>query len=196
MTLVGPVGFLVDGSISQDDDGRSFGEDFEAGTKRLPSRVERLLREGLMERAGRVLVWSSCRTAGSLLTCSPKTRTLDSRLQERPPLTAVGFCRPEGWQKECSRRGEGMLCKSFLAKGRGMGCRCVGKKYENGVKKRSRLARRRAELQRGEDLLAGFPKEMLNCMFLFLITKQYLLTTERTETTDKQKAKTSKQKES
>lgn len=50
-----------------------------------------------------------------------------------------------------------------------------------------------AELQRGGDLFAGFPKEMLNYMFLFLITKQYLLTAERTETTDKQKVKMSKE---
>lgn len=69
------------------------------------------------------------------------------------------------------------------------------KRYEKGVLKKNRLVRGRAELQKGGDLFAGFPKEMLNCMFLFLITKQYLLTTERTETTDKQKAKTSKQKE-
>lgn len=63
-----------------------------------------------------------------------------------------------------------------------------------GVLKRNVLARGRAELQRGGALSAGFPEEMLNCMFLFLSTEQYLLTTERTETTDKQKAKTSKQK--
>lgn len=56
--------------------------------------------------------------------------------------------------------------------------------------------RGRVELQRDGDLFAGFPKEMLKCMFLFLITKQYQLTPGRTETTDNQKAKTSKQKES
>lgn len=68
------------------------------------------------------------------------------------------------------------------------------KNMRKRVLKRTRLVRGRAELRRGGDLFAGFPEEMLNCMFLFLITRQYLLTTERTETTDKQKAKTSKWK--
>lgn len=58
--------------------------------------------------------------------------------------------------------------------------------------KEKQARKRKAELQRGGDLFAGFPKEMLNYMFLFLITKQYLLTAERTKTTDKQEVKTSK----
>lgn len=59
--------------------------------------------------------------------------------------------------------------------------------------KEKQARNRKAELQRGGDSFAGFPKEMLNYMFLFLITKQYLLTAERIETTDKQKVKTSKE---
>lgn len=70
----------------------------------------------------------------------------------------------------------------------------LAKAMRKGVLKRTRRVRGKAELQRGGDLFAGFPEEMLNWMFLFLITRQYLLTTERTETTDKQKAKTSKRK--
>lgn len=85
-----------------------------------------------------------------------------------------------------------------LSKGiRGQGQRGADEWANNmrkGVLKRNKLARGRAELQRGEALSAGFPEEMLNCMFLFLSIEQYQLTTERTETTDKQKAKTSKQK--
>lgn len=63
--LGGPVVLLMDGSISQEDDRNSFGEDFETGAKRLGSWTERLLRAGLREGAGRVLVWSSCGIAGS-----------------------------------------------------------------------------------------------------------------------------------
>lgn len=35
---------FVDGSVSEDDDRNSVGEDFEAGTKRLASRMKRKLR--------------------------------------------------------------------------------------------------------------------------------------------------------
>lgn len=44
MMLEGPVVFVMDGSIFQDDDRNSFREDFEASTKRLASRIERLQR--------------------------------------------------------------------------------------------------------------------------------------------------------
>ena len=98
-------------------------------------------------------------------------------------------------QEKWSRKGEGTLSRSLLAKGQGMQVADeLAKNMRKGVLKRTRLVRGRAELRRGGDLFAGFPEEMLNCMFLFLITRQYLLTTERTETTDKQKAKTSKWK--
>lgn len=39
---------FMDGSISEDDDRNSVGEDFEAGTKRLASRMERKLRAHIM----------------------------------------------------------------------------------------------------------------------------------------------------
>ena len=38
--------------------------------------------------------------------------------------------------------------------------------------KEKQARKRKAELQMGGDLFAGFPKEMLNYMFLFLIPKQ------------------------
>lgn len=96
-------------------------------------------------------------------------------------------------QEKWSRKREGMLSRSLLAKGQRLRVADeLAKNMRKGILKRTRLVRGRAELQRGGDLFAGFPEEMLNCMFLFLITRQYLLTTERTETTDKQKAKTSK----
>lgn len=64
-----------------------------------------------------------------------------------------------------------MLCRCLLEKGEGHGV----KKCKKGHFK-DRLLRGRTELQKGGDFVPGFPKEVLNCMFLFLITKQYLLT--------------------
>lgn len=47
----------------------------------------------------------------------------------------------------------------------------------------------RAALQREEICMQVFQRKCRTVLFLFLITKQYLLTTERTETIDKQKQK-------
>lgn len=138
--------------------------------------------------------------AGSSSTFSPKAETLGlgnnlpsrQRSKARFPSTAAGRMVQ---QKKWSRKGEGRLCRSLLAKGQGVRVADeLAKAMRKRVLKRTRRVRGKAELQRGGDLFAGFPEKMLNWMFLFLITRQYLLTTERTETTDKQKAKTSKRK--
>lgn len=54
----GSVFFLMHGSIFQVADRYCFGEDFEAGPKRVATKMKKeawLLREGLMKRTGRVL---------------------------------------------------------------------------------------------------------------------------------------------
>lgn len=89
-----------------------------------------------------------------------------------------------------------MFCRSLSAKGQEVwgAEKLVKNNLRKGVLKRNRIVRRRVKLPRDGDQFAGFPKEMLNCMFLFLITEQYQLAAERTETTDKRKTKTSKTK--
>ena len=76
---------------------------------------------------GRELVesWSGarCGPAGRSLSCSPKTRSLSPK--RSLPSWLWGFA-VQNWQKECSRKGEGMLCRRFLAKGQDHGVHVSG----------------------------------------------------------------------
>ena len=76
-----------------------------------------------MERA--VVSWSRG-TVGQRGVYCPSFLRQDPGPQEKPPLAAVRLCSLEGWLKECSRRGEGMHCRSFLAKGQGHGVQMIG----------------------------------------------------------------------
>lgn len=67
--------------------------------------------------------WSGpCVMAGSCLTCSPEARTPGSRrsLLLRHRSKARFALQEAGRREEWSRRGEGMLCRSLLAKGQGV----------------------------------------------------------------------------
>lgn len=72
-----------------------------------------------------------------------------------------------------------MLCRTPEQRDKDCGMQMSGSGRTEGVLNGNRLMGGRAALQRVEICNAGFLKEMLNHIFLFLITKQYLLTTEK-----------------
>lgn len=151
--------FLLGGSIAQDDNRNSFGEeDTEAGTKRLTLRVEKLLREVLllMNRAGRVLAWSHCGVAGSLLTYSPKTGSLGSR--RRLPSRLIGKARFA--VQEAGRRNGPEVEKECFADRTGLWVQMSEQKIqERGLSLRGkRLVTGKAELHRGRSVW-WFPKK-------------------------------------